>query len=176
MKDKKQNKRINGGHRLLFFCILCLFGLYVAVSYAEEQPQREQSKTKVILLHTDNLTYDQYRHPGAQILTGNVQFQHDGVLMYCDSACFYEATNSFDAFGHVKMVQGDTLDLVGDMLLYNGLDQLARVRHNVVLTHRESKLYTDSLDYDRLYELGYFFEGGKVGRQRQCVDFRLGAI
>lgn len=88
MKDKKQNKRINGGHRLLFFCILCLFGLYVAVSYAEEQPQREQSKTKVILLHTDNLTYDQYRHPGAQILTGNVQFQHDGVLMYCDSACF----------------------------------------------------------------------------------------
>ena len=99
MKDKKQNKRINGGHRLLFFCILCLFGLYVAVSYAEEQPQREQSKTKVILLHTDNLTYDQYRHPGAQILTGNVQFQHDGVLMYCDSACFYEATNSFDAFG-----------------------------------------------------------------------------
>ena len=106
MKDKKQNKRITGGHRLLFFCILCLFGLYVAVSYAEEQPQREQSKTKVILLHTDNLTYDQYRHPGAQILTGNVQFQHDGVLMYCDSACFYEATNSFDAFGHVKMVQG----------------------------------------------------------------------
>ena len=162
MKDKKQNKRINGGHRLLFFCILCLFGLYVAVSYAEEQPQQEQSKAKVILLHTDNLTYDQYRHPGAQILTGNVQFQHDGVLMYCDSACFYEATNSFDAFGHVKMVQGDTLDLVGDMLLYNGLDQLARVRHNVVLTHRESKLYTDSLDYDRLYELGYFFEGGKL--------------
>lgn len=79
--------------------------------------------------------------------------------MYCDSACFYEATNSFDAFGHVKMVQGDTLDLVGDMLLYNGLDQLARVRHNVVLTHRESKLYTDSLDYDRLYELGYFSKG-----------------
>lgn len=72
---------------------------------------------------------------------------------------FYEATNSFDAFGHVKMVQGDTLDLVGDMLLYNGLDQLARVRHNVVLTHRESKLYTDSLDYDRLYELGYFSKG-----------------
>ena len=60
------------------------------------------------------------------------------------------------------MVQGDTLDLVGDMLLYNGLDQLARVRHNVVLTHRESKLYTDSLDYDRLYELGYFFEGGRL--------------
>ncbi len=162
MRNRRLNERINSGHRLLSFCILCLFVLYVAGSSAEEQSQRERSKSKVVLLHTDNLTYDQYRHPGAQILTGNVQFQHDGVLMYCDSACFYEATNSFDAFGHVKMVQGDTLDLVGDMLLYNGMEQLARVRHNVILTHRESKLYTDSLDYDRLYELGYFFEGGKL--------------
>lgn len=123
---------------------------------------REQSKSKVILLHTDRLNYDEFRHPGAQILTGNVHFLHDGVHMYCDSACFYEATNSFNAYGHVKMVQGDTLDLVGDMLLYDGLDQLARVRHNVVLTHLDSKLYTDSLDYDRLYELGYFFEGGRL--------------
>ena len=150
-----------GKKRYIFFCAMCLAGLCVAAAVQDGQP-REQSKEKVILLHTDKLSYDEFRHPGAQILTGNVQFLHDGVYMYCDSACFYEATNSFDAFGHVRMVQGDTLDLVGDMLLYDGLDQLARVRHNVVLTHRESKLYTDSLDYDRLYELGYFFEGGRL--------------
>lgn len=141
--------------------MLCLFALCVGAVAEGEQP-REQSKKKVILLHADNLTYDQYKNPGAQILTGDVQFEHDGVLMYCDSACFYEATNSFNAFGHVKMVQGDTLDLVSDVLLYNGFDQLARARHNVVLTHLESKLYTDSLDYDRLYDLGYFFEGGRL--------------
>ena len=163
MRKGKETNSVTGGHRLLFFCILCLFGLYaVMAANDEDATERGKSESKVILLHTDKLTFDQYRHPGAQILTGNVQFQHEGVLMYCDSACFYEATNSFDAFGHVKMVQGDTLDLVGDVLLYNGLEQLARVRHNVVLTHRESKLYTDSLDYDRLYELGYFFEGGKL--------------
>lgn len=162
MKTGKGTDGVAGRHRLLSFCILCLFGLYAATAANDEDTEREKSDSKVILLHTDKLTFDQYRHPGAQILTGNVQFQHEGVLMYCDSACFYEATNSFDAFGHVKMVQGDTLDLVGDVLLYNGLEQLARVRHNVVLTHRESQLYTDSLDYDRLYELGYFFEGGKL--------------
>lgn len=160
LKNKKQN---GNGHRLLIFCILCLFGFYVVdAGLQRKQEKREQSKSKVILLHADDLFYDQYKNPGAQILTGNVAFQHEGVFMYCDSACLYEATNSFDAFGHVKMVQGDTLTLVGDVLFYNGLDQLARVRHNVVLTHRESKLYTDSLDYDRLYDLGYFFEGGKL--------------
>lgn len=148
-------------HRLLSFCILCLFTLYV-FSNVEDNKEQEEPVSKVILLHTDKLSFDQYRHPGAQILTGNVQFQHEGVFMFCDSACFYQATNSFDAFGNVKMIQGDTLDLVGDMLFYNGMDQLARVRHNVILTHRESKLYTDSLDYDRLFDLGYFFEGGKL--------------
>ncbi len=82
--------------------------------------------------------------------------------MYCDSALFYESSNSFDAYGNVKMRQGDTLSLTGDVLFYNGYEQLARVRHNVVLKHRESTLYTDSLDYDRLYDLGYFFEGGRL--------------
>ena len=138
----------------LFLCLLFPSGI--------KAEDKEEAESKVILLHTDHLRYDEYRHPGAQILTGNVQFRHEDVLMYCDSACFYQATNSFNAYGHVKMLQGDTLDLVGDMLFYNGQEQLAKVRHNVILTHRESKLYTDSLDYDRLYDLGYFFEGGKL--------------
>ncbi len=156
-------KRRYNGHRLLLLCILCLFGLYVAAyNRNEKKERRERSQSKVILLHADDLNFDEYRHPGAQILTGNVAFRHEDVLMYCDSACIYKDTNSFDAFGHVKMVQGDTLTLVGDVLYYSGLDQLARVRHNVVLTHRDSKLYTDSLDYDRLYDLGYFFEGGRL--------------
>lgn len=160
MKRIEINKKMSVWHRLLSFCILCLFTLCAFSQEAEDT--NEESVSKVILLHTDKLSFDQYRHPGAQILTGNVQFQHEGVFMYCDSACFYQATNSFDAFGNVKMIQGDTLDLVGDMLFYNGMDQLARVRHNVILTHRESRLYTDSLDYDRMFDLGYFFEGGKL--------------
>lgn len=128
---------------------------------ADDKARESQTDDRVYLLHADVL-FKERRNPEAQILRGNVAFRHEGVLMYCDSACFYEARNSFDAFGHVKMLQGDTLSLLGDVLYYNGLDQLARVRHNVVLKHRESTLYTDSLDYDRLYDLGYFFEGGKL--------------
>lgn len=152
-----------GGHRLLPFCILCLSGLcLMAWAGPDGRTARKQpSDDRVYLLHADVL-FKERRHPDAQILRGNVAFRHEGVLMYCDSACFYEERNSFDAFGNVKMLQGDTLSLFGDVLYYNGLDQLARVRHNVVLKHRESTLYTDSLDYDRLYDLGYFFEGGKL--------------
>jgi lipopolysaccharide export system protein LptA len=60
------------------------------------------------------------------------------------------------------MVQGDTLSLVSDYAYYDGNDQLAQARYNVVLKHRKTTLYTDSLDYDRMYSFGNFFEGGKM--------------
>lgn len=159
---KRTPKKRYNGHRLLIFCILCLFGLFVIAQNDKKRETENTKESRIYLLHADVLSHDQFRNPGAQILVGNVQFRHDDVFMYCDSACFYEEDNSFDAFGHVRMVQGDTLSLIGDVLYYDGMQQLARVRHNVVLTHLKSVLYTDSLDYDRLYDLGYFFEGGKL--------------
>lgn len=39
---------------------------------------------------------------------------------------------------------------------------MAEARYNVVLKNRKSTLYTDSLNYDRLYNIGYFFDGGKL--------------
>ena len=125
-------------------------------------PGWAKEESRIYLLHSDRLYHDTQIDAKAQILVGNVQFRHDEVLMYCDSALFYEASNSLDAFGNVRMVQGDTLSLAGDILYYNGSDKLAKVRNNVVLVHGQMTLYTDSLDYDRLYNVGYFFEGGNL--------------
>lgn len=121
-----------------------------------------QQDKRVYLVHADNLHYDQFLNGDAQVLNGHVHFRHVGANLYCDSAHFYEQSNSFEAFGHVKMVQGDTLRLTSDYAYYDGNDQLAQARHNVVLKHRKTTLYTDSLDYDRLYSFGNFFEGGKL--------------
>ena len=121
-----------------------------------------QQDKRVYLVHADNLHYDQFLNGDAQVLNGHVHFRHVGANLYCDSAHFYEQSNSFEAFGHVKMVQGDTLRLTSDYAYYDGNDQLAQARHNVVLKHLKTTLYTDSLDYDRLYSFGNFFEGGKL--------------
>ena len=143
----------------LFFC-LCL--LWAATPVRKTDGKRPASDSKVHLLHADRLFFDERLHRTAQILVGHVQFSHDGVLLYCDSALYYESTNSFDAFGHVCMNQGDTLLLNSEVLYYNGLDQLARARYDVELEHGTMTIYTDSLDFDRLYNLGYYFEGGRV--------------
>lgn len=154
-------------HRLSIICTLILFGVCLLLALPPVRQDRNTGTksgegSRVHLLHADRLYFDERYNRSAQFLVGNVQFSHDGILMYCDSALFYEASNSFDAYGNVKMVQGDTLSLLGDVLYYNGIDQLARVRYNVVLTHRETVLYTDSLDYDKLFGMGYFFEGGQL--------------
>ena len=159
--------------RFPFILIALLTVLCSLASVSTPLPQREGQGggsvkkgrgggSRIILLHADELYYNQRIHREAQILVGNVRFRHDDVILTCDSALYYQNSNSFDAFGHVVMNQADTLILNSDVLFYDGFDQLAMARYNVVLKHRDSRLYCDSLDYDRLYDLGYFFQGGKL--------------
>ncbi len=125
--------------------------------------KKTTTDTKVYLQHANELTYDIYgKHPDAQFVKGNVAFLHKGARLTCDSALYYQQTNSFEAFGHVRMKQGDTLTLTSEYAYYDGNDEMCEVRRNVILTHRKMKLYCDSLNYDRMYSIGYFFEGGKL--------------
>ena len=139
--------------RTVAFLLLCLFGLSLVWAMQPTRkrntPSKRSTDKRVYLVHSDQLRYDQYRNGDAQILTGNVHFRHMGANLYCDSANFFQETNSFEAFGHVKMLQGDTLKLFSDYAYYDGNAQIAQARYNVVLKHRQSTLYTDSLDYDR---------------------------
>ena len=155
-----------GGHRVACGVILCLFALCLVCAQNRQRGKKarkpKQEDNRVYLIHADMLRYDQYKNPEAQILTGNVAFSHQGARLYCDSAYFFEASNSFEAFSNVRMYQGDTLSLFSDYAYYDGNEQMAMARYNVRLHHRKSVLYTDSLNFDRLYNIGYFFEGGKL--------------
>lgn len=120
------------------------------------------AKSLVYLENAEQLSYDMMFKPDAQILRHNVKFRQDNALLYCDSAYFYQKANSLDAFGNVRIVQGDTLFVYGDVLYYDGNSKLARMRHNVRMVNRKTTLTTDSLNYDRLGNLAYYFTGGKI--------------
>ena len=152
----------------LLSLFLLLTTAFSALSPAGGSPKIKNSKSPrpkggdIVVRHSDKISYDEALMPGVQIFVGNVEFFHDGVILKCDSANFYQDSNSFAAFDRVDMRQGDTLSLKCDYLFYDGNSQVAQARYKVVLRHRKSTLYTDSLDYDRLYSMGYFFEGGKL--------------
>lgn len=153
------------GHKVATQAILCrltvcatAIGLLSSVTTAAQGDDE-----RVYLVHADELKYDSYGpNPLAQVANGNVHFIHQGADMWCDSAYFFQESNAMQAFGHVKFVQGDTLSLVCEYADYDGQTQLMAARRNVVMRHNEQTLYTDSMNYDRLYSNAYFFEGGKL--------------
>lgn len=121
------------------------------------------AKTKVYLIHVDTLSYDkEVMKEDAQFLQGNVVFRHDSSYMYCDSAYFFETTNSLEAFSNVRMEQGDTLFVYGNYLFYDGDTQIAYLRENVRMENGQVTLFTDSLNYERIPDIGYYFDGGLI--------------
>lgn len=151
------------------FLILML--CFVALGAAAQ----DSTKTSLVYLeHSQTLSFDEQRLPDAQILRGDVRFRHDSVIMYCDSAYFFEKENSLHAFGHVHMVQGDTLEGFGDVLFYNGNTKLARLRRHVRLIHQKTTLTTDSLNYDRKKNIAYYFSGGMIEDSLNTLTSRWG--
>lgn len=176
MLGKRKNTYSSGRHRILVVSVLCLFGFcLLAQVRPAKKGEQKPAKSKVYLLHSDVLKKSPLNpDPDAQILIGNVAFRHDSVYMYCDSACFYEKTNSLEAFDNVKMVQGDTLFLYGDYLFYDGNTQIAQVRYNVRMENKNTTLLTDSLNYDRIYNLGYYFDGGTLMDEENVLTSEWG--
>lgn len=130
---------------------------------------RNQSD-KVFLEYADELRYEQQFGVGPddqyQVLNGNVRLRKGGMFMYCDSAYIYETTNSVEAFGNVRMEQGDTLFVNADYLDYDGLTEeavlYADAGKKVRLRNRDVTLTTDIFHYDMANEIGYYDVGGTL--------------
>lgn len=120
--------------------------------------------SKVFLEHADELRSS--ANTDFQVLVGDVAFRRDGMYMWCDSAHFYDATGSFDAFGNVRMQQGDTLFIYGDTLKYDEPTKIARLLASpgklTRLVNRDVTLTTAEFNYDLGLDLGYYEVGGTL--------------
>ena len=126
-----------------------------------QQPPVQEPAARIVEMKQAEL-WSKREGLDAEVLTGNVIFYHEGAYMYCDSAYLYKQNNSFEAFSNVSMEQGDTIFVYGDYLYYDGNTRLARLRDNIRMEDQTATLFTDSLDYDRIANLGYYFEGGML--------------
>lgn len=119
---------------------------------------------RVFLDHADFLT----KHPedSFMILVGNVVFTKGGMIMSCDSAHYVPETESMDAFGNVRMTQGDTLEVNADELNFDGLTEIAVLYGSadqpVRMRNRDVHLTTDVFNYDLRSELAYYDVGGTL--------------
>lgn len=141
-----------------------------------------QKSTMLEILNADLTAYDVKIGKDARKLIGDVRLKHEDVVMTCDSAYFYPATSSVEAFSNVRIQQADTLTLTGDRAYYNGTTKIARVRNNVKLVNKEITLLTDSLNYNRSAGIAYYLGGGILtqedsrltsGRGRYILDSEI---
>ena len=109
----------------------------------------------------DVLSFDKSTGAQYQVLKGNVRFRHESALMYCDSAYFYDTNNSFDAFGHVRVIDKNST-MTSDKMYYDGNTTLMKVRGNVIVNNEGTTMTTNSLDFIRNKNYGYYLGGGKI--------------
>ena len=96
-------------------------------------------------------------------LIGDVIFTQNQTTIYCDSALLFKKKNSLEAYGRVHITEGDSVDITGSRLEYDGNTKLAKLRKNVVFRKKATAtLYTDNLDFSRPKNLAYYFNGGKL--------------
>ena len=112
------------------------------------------------------------------VALGNVEFSKGPMRMYCDSAHFFPATESFDAYGNVRMRQGDTLFVYADELNYNAPEQIAYLYADagkkVKMINKDVTLETDVFTYDLKIELGYYDTGGVLYDRKNRLTSREG--
>lgn len=129
---------------------------------------------KMQLEYADTWSANAFIHPDYQLFSGSVRFRHEGAVLFCDSAHYFQKTNSLYAFGNVHMEQGDTLFLYGAWLYYDGVNKLAQVREKVRLENRNVTLFTDSLNFDRNTNVSYFFDGGLLVDEKNQLSSEYG--
>lgn len=139
----------------LFFITYCLLFLSVQSIFA-------QAPKKIIVENADFSDVDQVNIPDALLLTGNVKVNHDGVVLTCNKAYFFQKENYLKAFGNVQLVQGDTLYLNSKYAEYNGNMKQAFATGNAVMTSPDATLQTDTINFDRNAQQVFYNTKGTI--------------
>jgi|TARA_Y100000385_G_scaffold30371_1_gene28625 lipopolysaccharide export system protein LptA len=146
---------VKNKQRLILFILSFSF-----LTFAQERKQIE-------IEYAPYMTFEEDK-PDATILTRDdsdqVHIKHKGIEMWCDEAIYYGKEDFIEAYGSVRVKQGDSINMTSKYVEYSGKTQLAYASGDVVLIDPDSKLYTDVLHFDRIKQQAYYNQKGRVVR------------
>lgn len=148
--------------KTIFFCLFFIFSTFLLGMQANQSAFQQRESKVMRLEYADSTIFSRPNNPDVHVAIGNVRFRSDSTYLYCDSAYIYNEQNSLEAFSNVVIEQGDTLFIYGDYLIYDGNINIAKMRYNVRMENHDVTLFTDSFNYDRNINVGYYFEGGML--------------
>lgn len=159
------------------FCILFLLSIEALAQRPTFGPTATMnSDEKVFLLGADSMNVSKLTD-GTELrrVAGKVVFRHKGALMYCNLAIHNVFSNAIEAFGNVRVLQGDTVSLTGDTLFYYGNTRMAKVMgKTVTLKDRKSTVTSNRIEYDMAAGLAYYPNRGKTVDEENTLTSRQG--
>ena len=133
-----------------------------------------QTPKKIIIEHSDFADINQLQIPDAALLTGNVRVNHDGAILTCNKAYWFQKENYIKAFGNVQIIQGDTLTMTSKYAEYNGNIKQAYATGDVILKSPDMSLVTDTLNFNRNSQEAFYSTGGLITNKGNTLKSKSG--
>ena len=139
-----------------------LVSILILINSLKLNAQTETSGQQVEILNANSLTGIETSYSKYRKLIGNVILSHSGVIMYCDSAYDYTDQDYFEAYGNIRIQQGDTISLAGKFLHYDIKERIAHINDNVLLTDGKMVLTTSKIIYDLKKKIAWYDSKAKI--------------
>ena len=156
----------------ILLCMLaCLAGLPLAA-----QQKSEQEDSLVVLLSAKSAQMVDIEGASFRKVVGPARFLHNDTYLLCDTAYWNVETNIIDAWGHVSILQEETV-LTSEKLTYLIDEDLAQFRGSLVQLEDKdhNTLRTRHLDYNTKDSVGVFMNGGAMrDKDGQIIESRNG--
>jgi lipopolysaccharide export system protein LptA len=148
--------------------------LLTNVFFAQNNKSEKNKEVKYIKINkAKRLIYDKTSGIEAQRLIGDVECEHEGAIMRCDSAYLY-SQKRLDAFGHISIIKGDSIFVYGDSLRYDAASKIAHLKGNVKCIEKDMTLTTTILNYDIANGIASYFNGGTIVNKENTLKSKNG--
>ena len=120
-----------------------------------------QSNENIKLLNSNKLISGP-KNSNYWVCIGNVIFEHNETLIYCDSSHHFMKMNKMLAFGNVKIKKGDSLHANGKKLIYNGNQNTAHLTGGIILKDKYTQLTTNEIIFNLEDNIAYYPKEGTI--------------
>ena len=130
---------------------------------------------KIEILNADKTYANSNIHPEYWRLIDNVSFKHNNAIMDCDSAYHYVKEDKIEAFGNIKITQGDSISLNGNHLIYLAKKNKVHITGNVQLIDKYMTLKTHKIYYDLNTKIASYPFTGTISDKDKLITSKKGS-
>lgn len=142
---------------------LLLFLSVIALAQVKPQKPRLNLKTN------DLAQLIRGKYDGNPLINGNVLFEYNGDLIYCDSAVFYQNQNKAVVWSNVRLMSKDKT-ITAKKMEYDANTTIAKAWDNVKFVDNTSTVDADFMEYNRSTQIAHALGNVVVRSPKSNID------